>query len=55
LPAMDSSCSGWKFTKDTVMDAMEAQKEEILLKVMAGLQIEGVVGLDLVRQEKQWK
>ena len=37
------------------MDAMEAQKEEILLKLMAGLNIEGVVGIDMVRHEKQWK
>jgi hypothetical protein len=52
LPAVDPSSP---LTKDMIMDAMEAQKEEILLKLMAGLHIEGVVGIDMVRHEKQWK
>ncbi|KAH8079670.1 kinase-like domain-containing protein [Filobasidium floriforme] len=52
LPAVDPSSP---LTKDMIMDAMEAQKEEILLKLMAGLNIEGVVGIDMVRHEKQWK
>jgi D-alanine-D-alanine ligase-like ATP-grasp enzyme len=42
-------------TKDMVLDAMDAQKEEILLKVFSGLGIQGVVGIDLIRQEKEWK
>lgn len=49
---MDSSAP---LTKEMILDAMEAQKEEILLKLMAGLKIEGVVGIDMVRHEKQWK
>lgn len=52
LPAVDTSSS---LTKDMIMDALEAQKEEILLKIMSGLEIEGVVGIDMVRHEKQWK
>ena len=52
LPAVDPTSP---LTKDMILDAMEAQKEEILLKLMAGLKIEGVVGIDMVRHEKQWK
>jgi hypothetical protein len=52
LPAPDPRLP---MTKDMLLDAIDAQKEEILLKVFAGLQIQGVVGIDLIRQEKEWK
>lgn len=52
LPSIDESVA---ITKDSLLDALEAQKEEILLKIMNGLRIEGVVGIDMVKEEKQWR
>jgi hypothetical protein len=52
LPALDFD---QVITKDILLDAIEAQKEVILLKVMGAFGIKGVVGLDMVKQEGDWK
>ncbi|GHJ85933.1 hypothetical protein NliqN6_2335 [Naganishia liquefaciens] len=52
LPALDFE---QVITKDILLDAIEAQKEVILLKVMGAFGIKGVVGLDMVKQEGDWK
>ncbi|KAJ9123657.1 hypothetical protein QFC24_003428 [Naganishia onofrii] len=52
LPALDFE---QVITRDILLDAIEAQKEVILLKVMGAFGIKGVVGLDMVKQEGDWK
>ncbi|KAJ9100732.1 hypothetical protein QFC19_005471 [Naganishia cerealis] len=52
LPALDFE---QVITRDILLDAIEAQKEVILLKLMGAFGIKGVVGLEMVKQEGDWK
>ena len=52
LPALDFT---EKLRKDAILDAQEAQKEVILLKVFGGLGLVGTAGLDMVKEEGGWK
>ncbi len=38
-----------------MLDALEAHKEVVILKMMGGLGVTGVVGLDMVREDGNWK
>lgn len=42
-------------SKDQMLDAIEASKEVIMLKIFGGLDMKGTVGLDLVKEDKDWK
>lgn len=42
-------------SKDAMLDAVEAHKEVIMLKLFGGLGIKGVIGLDMVNEDGKWK
>lgn len=42
-------------SKDQFLDATEAYKEVVMMKIFTGLGLPGFVGLDLVKEDKEWK
>jgi hypothetical protein len=52
LPALHR---GKKYSRDQMMDAVEAHKELVLLKGMAGAGLPGIVGLEGVMSHQGWK
>lgn len=48
LPADDRA-------EDMMLDALEAHKEVVLLKMLGGLCVRGIIGLDMVREDGKWK
>jgi hypothetical protein len=38
-----------------MLDAVEAHKEVVMLKLFGGLGVKGVIGLDMVKEDGKWK
>lgn len=54
-PAARASDDADYRAEDMMLDALEAHKEVVILKMMGGLGVTGVVGLDMVREDGNWK
>lgn len=55
LPALHGQKKGISVTYDELIDAVEAHKELVLLKGLAGAGVPGIVGLEGVIPYKGWK